>query len=163
LADLQVQRSGGSAVDWFEAVLGYDRTRVILASSMMAADSGTRFLVRGTGGSLIKRRSDPQEQQLVASQTPGAPGWGRDPDPVILIASEAASPTEVAAPAGNYPGYYLALRDALRHEGEPPVTPEQATTVMAGIEAGMQSAAEGCWVTPDYTDAERSAWRPGGK
>jgi predicted dehydrogenase len=161
LADLQIQRSGGAAVDWFEAILGYGRKRVILTSSMLAADSGRRFLVRGTSGSLLKRRGDPQEKQLVSGRTPGSPGWGSDPDPLLLIAGEAASPAEVAAPAGNYLGYYLALRDALRGEAEPPVTPGQAATVMAIIEAGMRSAEEGRRVAPEYTDAERSAWRPG--
>jgi predicted dehydrogenase len=155
LASLQIQRSGGSTVDWFEAVLGYGRKRVILTSSMMAADSGTRFLVRGTGGSLIKRRGDRQEEQLVAGQTPGSPGWGHDPDPILLIGGEAASSAEIATPAGNYLEYFLALRDALRGEGAPPVTTGQATTVMAIIEAGMRSAEEGRRVAPEYTDAER--------
>jgi hypothetical protein len=31
---------------------------------------------------------------------------------------------------------------------------------MAIIEAGLRSAAERRVVAPDYTDAERSAWRP---
>jgi predicted dehydrogenase len=162
LADLQIQRAGAFAVDWFEAILGYGRRRIVLASSMLAAEAGRRFLVRGTGGSLMKRHGDPQEQQLVSGQTPGSPGWGRDPDPIILVAGEAAAPTEVAVPAGNHLGYYLALRDALRREGESPVTPDQAATVMAIIEAGMRSADEGRRVIPQFTDAERSAWRPGG-
>jgi predicted dehydrogenase len=161
-ADLQVQRSGGSTIDWFHTVLGYGRKRIILASSMIAADSATRFLVRGTKGSLTKRRGDPQEDQLVGGQKPGTPGWGRDPDPLILVAGEGGAPTEVATPAGNYLSYYLAIRDAVRGEGKPPVTPAQATTVMAIIEAGMQSSTEGRVVSPAYTDAERSAWGRGG-
>lgn len=160
LADLQVQRGGGSTVDWFQSVLGYGRTRVILASSMMAAGSATRFLVRGTEGSLTKRRGDPQEDQLVSGQKPGSAGWGRDPDPLILVAGEGGAPIEIATPPGNYLGYYLAIRHALRGEGASPVTPAQAATVMAIIEAGMQSADEGRVVRPDYTDAERSAWEP---
>jgi predicted transcriptional regulator len=31
--------------------------------------------------------------------------------------------------------------------------------VMSVIEAGMQSAAEGRLASPNYTEAERSAWR----
>jgi predicted dehydrogenase len=161
-ADLQVQREGGSTIDWFETVLGYGRTRVILASSMIAADSATRFLVRGTKGSLVKRRGDPQEDQLVSGQKPGSAGWGRDPDPLIFVAGDGRVPTEVATPAGNYLSYYAAIRDAVRGEGTSPVTPPQATTVMAIIEAGIQSSAEGQVVHPEYTDAERSAWEPAG-
>jgi predicted dehydrogenase len=159
-ADLRVQRPGGSTIDWFHAVLGYGRKRVILTSSMIAADSATRFLARGTQGTLIKRSGDPQEAQLVSGQKPGSPGWGRDPDPLILLAGEAGAPTELATPAGNYLDYYVAIGDALRREREPPVTPAQATTVMVIIEAGLRSADEGRVVSPDYTDAERSAWEP---
>jgi predicted dehydrogenase len=74
-ADLRIQRPGGAAVDWFHAVLGYGRTRVVLASSMLAADAPTRFTVRGTRASLTKRSGDGQESQLVAGMTPGAPGF----------------------------------------------------------------------------------------
>jgi predicted dehydrogenase len=160
LADLQIQRGGASAVDWFHAILGYARTRVILASSMLAADPSTRFLARGTKGSLVKRGSDRQEQQLVRGQKPGSAGWGEDPDPVLRIAAEDAAPTEIAAPPGNYPRYYEAIRDAIRTKGAPPVTPAQATTVMAVIEAGIKSSREHHLVSPEYSDAERLAWNP---
>jgi len=81
-------------------------------------------------------------------------------DALILVAGEGGEPIEIAAPAGNHLSYYLAVRDALRGEGELPVTPAQATTLMAILEAGMQSSDEGRVVRPDYTDAERSAWEP---
>ena len=158
--DLEVQRRGGSTVDWFHAVLGYGSRRVILESSMLAADPATRFLVRGASGSLVKRGGDLQEDQLKAGKKPGSDGWGDDPDPLIVVAGEKGEQTELAAPPGNWIGYYAAMRDAVRGTGEPPVTPAQATTVMAVIEAGLQSAAEGRWVRPRYTEAERAAWRP---
>jgi predicted dehydrogenase len=158
-ADLQVQRRGGSTVDWFQAVFGYGRRRVILESSTLAADSGARFVVRGASGSLVKRGGDPQEAQLKAGQTPGSPGWGHDTDPLMFVSAEETS-TEIATPAGNWLGYYAAIRDAVRVGGEVPVTPAQATTVMSVIEAGMRSSAEGRVIGPDYTETERSAWRP---
>jgi predicted dehydrogenase len=157
-ADLQIQRPGGTAVDWFHAVLGYGRARVMLASSMLAADAPTRFTVRGTRASLTKRSGDAQESQLVAGMIPGAPGWGSDPDPMILHGGGQGSPTEIPAPAGRYPEYYAAIRDAVGDRKEPPVSPAQATTVMAVIEAGIRASAEGAVVRPSYTEAERSAW-----
>jgi predicted dehydrogenase len=159
-ADLQVQRTGGSTIDWFQTVFGYGPKRVILVSSMMAAAPATRFLVRGTKGTLVKRRGDPQEEQLLSGQNPGAPGWGRDPDRVIFVRGEGEAPTEIDTPAGNYLAYYQAVRDAVRGEGTPPVTPAQATTVMAIVEAGIRSSDEERVVRPEYTDAERSAWQP---
>jgi predicted dehydrogenase len=79
---------------------------------------------------------------------------------VIVVSAGREAPTEVGAPAGNWLGYYTAMHDAVRGEGEAPVTPAQATTLMAVIEAGIQSSAEGRVVSPSYSDAERSAWRP---
>lgn len=160
-ADLQIQRRGGAAVDWFHAVLGYGRVRVMLASSMLAADAPTRFTLRGTEASLTKHSGDTQESQLVAGMTPGTPGWGCDPDPMILAGGGERSPIEIPAPAGRYLDYYAAVRDAIRDRKEPPVSPAQATTVMAVIEAGIRSSAEGVVARPTYTEAERSAWSDG--
>jgi predicted dehydrogenase len=129
---------------------------------MLAADSPMRFLVRGTEGSLLKRHGDPQEAQLVSGQQPGSPGWGSDPDPLISIEGERGAAREVATPSGNYRSYYSAMRDAIQGDGKPPVTPEQATTLMAIVEAGIQSSDEGRVVSPDYVEAERSAWNPTG-
>jgi predicted dehydrogenase len=160
-ADLQVQRRGGSATDWFQATLGYGRRRVVLESSMLAADPGVRFLVRGENGSLTKRGGDPQEAQIRAGEKPGSPGWGVDADPLIFLGDEQGVPHEIAAPPGNWRAYYEAMRDAIRGERDVPVTPAQATTLMAVIEAGLRSAVEGRIVSPSYTDAERAAWTIG--
>lgn len=65
---------------------------------------------------------------------------------------------EILAPAGRYLEYYAAVRDAIGDRKKPPVSPAQATAVMAVIEAGMRSAAEGVVVRPSYTEAERAAW-----
>jgi predicted dehydrogenase len=127
---------------------------------MMAADTPPRFLVRGTRGSLIKRLGDPQEAQLVSGGMPGSTDWGRDADPLIVITMDGSGTKEISVPAGNYLGYYASLRDAIRDKHPPPVTPAQASTLMAILEAGIRSSEEGKVVRPDYTDAERSAWLP---
>jgi predicted dehydrogenase len=150
-ADLQIQRKGGSATDWFHAVLGLGARRVILTASMIAADLATRFLIRGTKGSLVKRHGDPQEAQLVSSRMPGSPGWGHDAEPLIVMTGEGGT-TDVATPPGNYLAYYSAMRDAIRGECAPPVTLTQATTLMAIIEAGIRSSEEGRVVRLDYTE-----------
>ena len=40
------------------------------------------------------------------------------------------------------------------------MTPAQATTLMAIIEAGVLSSDDGRVVRPDFTEAERLAWEP---
>jgi len=157
-ADLEIQRDGGSTIDWFHAILGYGPKRVVLVSSMIAADFAIRFIVRGTQGSLVKHRGDPQEDQLVRGEKPGSPGWGRDSDPLLLVTGPAEAPVEIPAPAGNYLAYYSQLRDAILGKGEPPVTSAQATTVMAVLEAGIRSSEEGRVIEPLYNEGERSAW-----
>lgn len=156
-ADLRIQRRGAPAVDSFHAVLGYPRMRVIASSSLLAADQGTRFLVRGTSGSLVKRGVDPQESQLLRGEKPGGTAWGVDPDPLVRIAADGQR-EEIGAPAGNYLRFYEAVRDAIRHNGTPAVTAAQATTVMAVIEAGLGSSRERRVLCPEYTDGERAAW-----
>jgi predicted dehydrogenase len=159
-ADLRIQRRGGAAVDWFHVVLGYGRARVILSSSMLAAAPAPRFLVRGTEAGLVRQRWDPQEEQLLRGVKPGSPGWGVDSDPLTIHRGSPAETLEVATPPGDYPAYYAALRDAIVGGGEPPVTAAQACSVMAVIEAGERSSAEGRVVAPEFSAAERSAWAP---
>jgi predicted dehydrogenase len=157
-ADLRIQRRGGSAVDWFHVVLGYDRSRVILSASMLAAAPAPRFVVRGTRATLTRLSWDPQEEQLMGGVVPGSPGWGRDSEPFTLHLGEPPEVRQIPAPPGDYPAYYPAVRDAIVAGGEPPVSPAQACCVMAILEAGARSSAEGRVVAPDLTPAERLAW-----
>lgn len=159
-ADLRIQRPGGTAVDWFHAVLGYERTRVVLSSSMLAAAPAPRFVVRGTEASLTRLRWDPQEEQLVRGERPGAPGWGRDSEPLTIHRGTPEAKRELAAPAGDYPAYYAGLREAIAGGGEPPVTAAQGCAVMVVLEAAVRSSAEGRVVAPELTPAEREAWAP---
>jgi predicted dehydrogenase len=159
-ADLRIQRRGGMAVDWFHVVLGYGRVRVILSASMLAAAPAPRFLVRGTEGSLTKIGWDPQEAQLLGGITPGMSGWGSDPDALTIHRGDPAEVRQAQAPPGDYLAYYSALRDAITSDAEPPVSPAQACSVMAVLEAGERSSAEGRVVAPNVTAAERGAWAP---
>jgi predicted dehydrogenase len=139
-ADLRITREGGTATDWFQVRLGYGPKRAVLGSSLTATEPPPRFIVRGTTGTITKRGGDSQEDQLVRGEAPGAPGWGHDPDPLVLVSEGSGAPIEIAAPPGNYLAYYSSLRDAIADEGEAPVTPVQATMVMEIIEAGIRSS-----------------------
>lgn len=160
-ADLRIQRRGGTAVDWFHVVLGYGSVRVVLSSSMLAAAPAPRFLVRGTGASLTRSRWDPQEEQLLRGMRPGSTGWGLDADSLTIHRGATGEVEEIPAPAGDYPAYYAALRDAIAGGGEPPVTAAQGCAIMSVLEAGERSSAEGRVVTPELTAAERLAYDPG--
>lgn len=159
-ASLAIQREGGEATDWAHVVLEYARLRVILHAGMLSAGGSARFLVHGTQGSLSKAKIDPQETQLLQGLRPGAEGWGVDADP-LLVFDGAGNVTTVPAPRGDQSRYYAAFRDAVLGRAANPVTPAQAITVMAVIEAAMASAAQGKAVTLDLYEEERAAWQAG--
>ena len=142
--DIAIQRDGGQADDWFHATLRYGQRRVILHGSALVGRVGPRFIVHGQKGSLIKYGLDTQEDALKAGKRPPAPDWGHDPEPVRLTcwAGGVATQRDVACEAGNYPGYYAAVRDAVLGAGDNPVPATDAIQVIQLIELGLRSAAE---------------------
>lgn len=141
-ASLRTQRPGGQTDDWFHVVLHYPTREAILSSSVLAADPAPRFVVRGTAGSLVKRAVDQQERHLIAGARPGGADWGHDPDP-LMVWRDGDAPVSVLVPAGNYGQFYALMREAICDRRPVPVTPADATTVMAIIAAGLQSSADG--------------------
>lgn len=145
-ADLAIQRSGGHAADYAHVTLHYPKARAILHASQSTHDGALRFAVHGTQGSFIKMGLDPQEQQSVQGLTPGDAAWGVDHQPGRLTRQDsdgAAHVSSVATHRGDYPAFYAAVRDAILGRGANPVPPEQALNVMAVLEAGLASAAQG--------------------
>lgn len=159
LASFALQRDGAQAVDWAHVILEYPQVRVVLHAGSLVAGGAVRFAVHGTGGSLLKRGADIQEDQLRAGLTPASPEWGVDPDDGLLFAGETDSPATVAAPRGHQQEFYARLRDAVRDSGPVPVAPHEAIAVMAVLDAAERSAQTGAAVVPDLTAAELAAWR----
>ncbi|WP_329740499.1 oxidoreductase [Dyella sp. A6] len=157
LANLAIQRDGGEACDWAHVVLEYGERRVILHAGMLVAGHSPRFIVHGTQGSLVKPNGDPQEAQLLAGMQPGDSGWGEDTDELRLYDSHGEL-ERMVAPHGDQRRYYAALRDAVHGLGPNPVTPPQAVSVMAVIEAAMLSASQGRAIVPMLRTTEREAW-----
>jgi len=148
--DLAHQRDGALTDDWFHAVLRYDTLRVVLHASALTARVAPRFVVHGTTGSLVKWGLDTQEDALKSGlRPPGKPNggdWGLDPQPLHLTLADAGQAlTERQQPClrGDYAQYYTQLRDALLHGSPNPVPAHEALQVMALIEAGLQSLAQG--------------------
>ncbi len=135
--DLAAQRDGATADDRFHALLRYDRLRVVLHATALAAAETPRFVVHGTAGSWVKHGLDTQEEALKAGTMPGAAGWGHDPRPGRLTTADGT--VDTPGEPGDYRQYYLATRDAIAGDGPNPVTPEDALTVMRVIELGRRS------------------------
>jgi predicted dehydrogenase len=115
-------------------------------------------VVHGDQASIVKQKPDVQEDQLRAGMVPGSADWGFDPDDAVLYDARAASATAIKSARGDQRGFYVALRETLHGKGPNPVSPAQAATVMAIIDAAFRSHKEGRRVVPDLSDDERGAW-----
>ncbi|MFC3444415.1 oxidoreductase [Sphingobium rhizovicinum] len=145
-ADITALRTGSRADDWAHVVLRYADKRVVLHASLNApgADAGgaPRFLAHGTGGTLIKRRIDPQEAQLIAGLRPGDADWGVDPD-LVEHHDGHGQVTQYPAIAGCQERFYAQVADAVRMGGPLPVSTSDAVATQEVIEAAWISARTG--------------------
>ena len=157
-ATLARQRKGAQTDDFFQVVRRYDEMVATLEAGSLISGGSPRFAVHGDRASIVKMKPDIQEDQLRAAMLPGATDWGRDPDDATLYIGQGAETLSLPAARGDQRGFYVALREAIRGSGANPVTPQQAATVMAIIEAAFLSHREGRRVVPDIAAEERAAW-----
>ena len=154
-ANLARLRTGGLADDWVHAVLDYPNLRVVLRASLLVAGGSPRFVVHGEAGSLVKRRPDPQEGQLLAGLAPGAPGWGEDPDG-LEIHDGAGAVTQAPAAAGDQRQFHRGVVETIARGSVDDAAALEAVRVMACLEAAFTSARTGMSVglplAPDERD-----------
>lgn len=156
-ASFAVQRRGGETDDWAHVQLNYDRLRVVLHASLLAAGGVARSVLHGTRASWVKRGADVQETQLRGGMRPTETGFGVDLDPGILYDGATGEETAIPAPVGNEVAYYAGIRDAVLGLGPNPVPPEQALAVMAVLERSFESGARGQVLPLQLIDQERAA------
>lgn len=134
--DVTAQREGAGVDDYFEVVLRYGTRRVTIGSASVVAAPRPRFALHGTRGSFVKYGIDPQEAVLRAGGMPTDSCYGIEPDDqwgVLTDAGGTARP--VRSEAGDWRGFYRAMRDAIRGEGAVPVDPVDAVRGLRIIEA----------------------------
>ncbi|WP_225783524.1 oxidoreductase [Xenophilus sp. Marseille-Q4582] len=149
--DCAALRDGAQVEDHFHALLRYERgphapLRVVLHASTLAAHAAPRYLLHGTQGSYMKQGVDTQEDALRAGQKPGGSDWGADALQGEWVSVQPDGSLRTAAvpnARGDYTRYYAQVRDAIRGQGKPPVTPDEAVQLMQWLDLGRQSAAEG--------------------
>jgi predicted dehydrogenase len=158
-ANFGILREGGETDDWAHVQLNYDRLRVILHATLLAAGRGPRSIVHGADGSWAKYGADVQEAQLISGMLPGDEGFGIDPNPGIFYSGVTGDPVEIVAPVGNQRMYYVGIRDAILRGERLPVTARDALATMAILEASFDSGALGGVLPIPLTEAECAEWR----
>ncbi|KUP07467.1 oxidoreductase [Bacillus coahuilensis m2-6] len=142
MADVQAQREGSEAVDYFHLVLIYDQLRVILHSGSIVPGSGPRYQVHGSKKSYIKYGLDGQEDKLRSGLSPLERDFGSDqPHFYGKILTETSS-EEVVTEHGSYLTYYYLLRDSILSGGVVPVSAYEGARVIQVIEAAIKSSDE---------------------
>jgi predicted dehydrogenase len=157
-ASVRTDRDNSAIEDAFDITLHYPRLLAHCRATMIAADPSPRFLLHGTGGSFRKYGLDPQEPALVAgakvprlseSATPKTADewlsedsalWGMltlapDPnDPRTLITHE------VETERGDYRGFYINVRDAIRGVTSLAVSPQDGYRTIRLLELARESS-----------------------
>ena len=153
--NLARQRQGAVVDDWAHVVLDYGERRVVLHAASLTAGGVPRFVAHGTGGSLVKKHPDRQELQLRDGLKPGGPGWGEDPDQLVVFDRSGISRSMPASP-GDQRCFYWGIAETLRNAATAPVPAIQALAVMAVMEAAALSARHYRSVEPLLDAEERS-------
>ena len=146
-ADLQRQRPGAQAVDYFHLVLGYRHQRIILHGGCLVRQPAFHFALHGARGSSIKQGLDPQEHALIVGRRPGSAGWGEEPAAIYgeLTTEINGLPItgRIASLPGAYDAYYQVLAQAIRQGTPPLVTAQEARQVIPVIEHALISHRRG--------------------
>jgi predicted dehydrogenase len=149
-ARFAMQREGARTDDWSHVVLHYGRLQVVLHASQVARRPADRFLVHGTRGTLVKPGSDPQEAQFLRGLKPTDAGFGVDADNALFYSASTTDPRPIGAVRGEQIEFYRQLARAIRGKDDPPVTHDEALSVMSVLEAAAESAAEHRTVVPRW-------------
>ncbi|HZE82772.1 MAG TPA: Gfo/Idh/MocA family oxidoreductase [Puia sp.] len=147
-ADLGIMRPGSRVEDYMEIIFHYPSAlRVRIKGSYFVREAIPAYTLFGTLGSFLKKRADPQEEQLVAGALPGDKDWGTEPaekddsEKGLLHTEKDGQLIRERVPSqqGNYLEYYDGIYAAIRNGQPMPVTPEQGIMTMRIIEAAYVS------------------------
>jgi predicted dehydrogenase len=160
-ASVRTDRDNSEIEDAFDITLHYPRLLAMCRATMIAANPGPRFQLHGTRGSFRKYGLDPQEPALVAGAKVPRLGSNGKPEPgddwlgesstrwgKLFIAADPEKPGEmtnyeVETERGDYRGFYLNVRDAIRGTGKLAVTPTDGYRVIRLLELARESSESG--------------------
>ena len=140
-AELDTRRSGAKAVDdAFVALTHPDGVRSHLWMSAISADLGPRFRALGDRAAYVSYGLDVQEDQLRSGLTPADDGYGVTPPESYGLLGTPGDTRPMPTDPGRYQDFYSQVATAVRGEAPPPVTLDDAVTVLEVIEAALHHA-----------------------
>lgn len=140
-AEVDVRRPDALACDdAFVALTHTNGVRSHLWMSAIAADLGPRFRVLGDRAAYTSYGLDVQEQQLRDGLTPADPGYGVTPPEAYGLLGTPGRARPQPTEAGRYQDFYSQVAAAIRGEGPPPVTLEDAVASLEVIESALPTA-----------------------
>lgn len=146
--DVARQREGTEVDDYFALTFHYGNRRVIMTSSLLAADPRPRFGIYGSKGSFVKYGLDPQEPQAQAGLTPDDPAFGvEDPKWHGTLTHVDGRTERVPTERGNYRAFYEGVAAAIANGAPVPVDPADARAGMAIIAAAASRRVGGAPAT----------------
>ena len=116
-----------------------------LVGSLATAIPESRFELYGNRGAARIRATDTQEDRLKGGEIPG-PDWGIEPESSVIelwVSNDSGDVNYHTLPSerGSWPNYYSEIAAALRGEGAPTVSIDQAIQTMRVMDAARESAA----------------------
>jgi predicted dehydrogenase len=126
-----INRKGSLVPDYFSYQLKYNnQLNVFLTSSLLVAHPLPAFVLHGTKGSYIKKRTDVQEAQLLVNMKPSDPAYGLEPEinagELTIAGDDNKIRTEpVKAGKSNYMGLFEAVYQQIVNNQPYPVTRDQ--------------------------------------
>ena len=142
-ARVAILRNNALVDDHFDVWLDYDDIQVTLGSTSYQAGPIPRFVLEGTEGTFIKYGLDVQEEDLKHGMDLNDASWGQEPESSGGILYQPQQNRVVATAPGNYAGFWHQVELSIEQGLSPPVSLEEAYTVIRIIELAHQSAQSG--------------------
>ncbi|HMR92724.1 MAG TPA: Gfo/Idh/MocA family oxidoreductase [Chitinophagaceae bacterium] len=146
-ADMMSMRDGSPVDDYMEIILIYPSFRVRLKASCFVKKPVPEYILHGSLGTYLQRRSDLQEEQWLKGAIPSLEIWCLAADKPDAWLYATANGQEIAAekivPAGNYMDYFEDVYQCIVNDRPNPVPGEDGVKVIRIIETAKQSAKEG--------------------
>jgi predicted dehydrogenase len=140
-ADLDIMRSKGKIIDYFNIILFYPNHRAILKSSYLAKEPAFKYMIQGENGSFFKSGSDPQEERLDKGWKADDVRIGKEDESIWgrLFLADQEEPQKLQSENGNYLGFYDDVWKAIHGESNNAVRASEGLEVIEIIEASIKS------------------------